>query len=716
MRIGTGTIDGVGGAGADASVYTSSGLAAYNRTGRVWHNGRIRVDESSLTESRYSGARWASLMCHEMGHILGLAHPSSGVQNMSASNGSTYHTLQAGDLAGVRLLYPSGVGNDTRETAIDWGNLTETPTRTGTGNMIGGSDNPTYRKFRLTETRQVDITLSGLSANLNLFLESSTGLQLASSAGSGTGNETISMALAEGTYYINIDVADASSDISSIISAYSLLIAVSATIIIIDPIIDPPDPPTPPTPSATLTFDYEELDVASNHTITWVTNTSGGSGLLLSGDFFADGVARYLVRFRASAGNGSIQLQFNETDTRIGDSDGDNFSMAFRTTGLIRFSSFGDFVTLTPPITDTTETYNWTPSNSAEVVALLAVFEQDDDLSIRFQLPPPPPPPIGPLPSGLAFLGGTLYSIDTAGTLFRHENFNTAGTKSLTTLTNSGTALAGVWESLGVWNGNLYGVVGQQLRQITVVGDTFTVGASLGNLPPAGVQQPSRLLIADTNSNELYELDPDGADSQGDRLRALPSGLTFPVGMTVLNGRLLIADDSGDELYELDPDGADSQGDRLRALPSGLTAPEAMTVLNGRLLIADTTGDELYELDPDGADSQGDRLRALPSGLTAPGGMTVLNGRLLIADDSGDELYELDPDGADSQGDRLRVLPSGLTGPGGMTVLNGRLLIADTSGTAELYELDPDGADSQGEPPARLAQWPDPRPLGDDRF
>ena len=45
-------------------------------------------------------------------------------------------------------------------------------------------------------------------------------------------------------------------------------------------------------------------------------------------------------------------------------------------------------------------------------------------------------------------------------------------------------------------------------------------------------------------------------------------------------GRLLIADTTGDELYELDPDGADSQGDRLRALPSGLTIPQAMTVLN----------------------------------------------------------------------------------------------------------------------------------------
>ena len=149
------------------------------------------------------------------------------------------------------------------------------------------------------------------------------------------------------------------------------------------------------------------------------------------------------------------------------------------------------------------------------------------------------------------------------------------------------------------------------MRQITITGDTFTVGASLGNLPGGGVQQPARLLIGPfDHGDELYELDPDGAFQPRHPPARLAQWADQPTGwMTVLNGRLLIADDHGDELYELDPDGADSQGTRLRALPSGLTIPYGMTVLNGRLLIADTTGDELYELDPDGADSQGDRLR-----------------------------------------------------------------------------------------------------------
>ena len=205
----------------------------------------------------------------------------------------------------------------------------------------------------------------------------------------------------------------------------------------------------------------------------------------------------------------------------------------------------------------------------------------------------------------------------------------------------------------------------------------------------------ARLLIADISGAELWEIDPDGSDTQGTLLRDLPTGLSSPQGMTVLGGRLLITDTTGDELWEIDPDGSDTQGTLLRDLPTGLTSPRGMTVLGARLLITDDDGNELWEIDPDGSNTQGTLLRDLPTGLTSPQGMTVLGGRLLIADISGAELWEIDPDGSNTQGTLLRDLPTGLTNPEAMTVLGGRLLIVDTTGD-ELWEIDPDGSNTQG--------------------
>ena len=210
---------------------------------------------------------------------------------------------------------------------------------------------------------------------------------------------------------------------------------------------------------------------------------------------------------------------------------------------------------------------------------------------------------------------------------------------------------------------------------------------------PAGAAA-TRLFIADSSGDELWEIDPDGADSQGTS-RTLPANLTSPDGMAVFNGRLLVVDNTGDELWELDPDGADLQGLMLRILPANLGSPHGMTVFNGRLLIVDNDGDELWEVDPDGADSQGDNLRDLPSGLGTPRGMTAFNGRLFLIDSGVDELWEVDPDGADTEGEKIRDLPSGLTSGQGMTVFDDRLFVSDLSGD-ELWELDPDGADSQG--------------------
>ena len=140
--------------------------------------------------------------------------------------------------------------------------------------------------------------------------------------------------------------------------------------------------------------------------------------------------------------------------------------------------------------------------------------------------------------------------------------------------------------------------------------------------------------------------------------------------MTVFEGRLLIADHLGRELWEIDPDGSDTEGTILRILPSGLLTPHGMTVFEGRLLIADSSlSDNLWEIDPDGSDTEGTILRDLPSTLTHPTSMTVFEGRLLIVHSTRRELWEIDPDGSDTEGTILRILPSDLLSPGGMTVL-----------------------------------------------
>ena len=204
---------------------------------------------------------------------------------------------------------------------------------------------------------------------------------------------------------------------------------------------------------------------------------------------------------------------------------------------------------------------------------------------------------------------------------------------------------------------------------------------------------PRRLLIVDVGTSRLYEIDPDGADSQGGILRGLsPADISMPRAITNFKGRLLIADDDDpSELFEIDPDGANAQGTSLGLLPSALVSPYGMTNFNGRLLIVNSSGD-LYEIDPDG--DQREQLRDLPSGLASPYSMANFKGRLLIAN-LDEELLEIDPDGADTQGVVLRDLPSGLGTAAGMTNFNGRLLIADDGGD-DLYEIDPDGADSQG--------------------
>ena len=103
----------------------------------------------------------------------------------------------------------------------------------------------------------------------------------------------------------------------------------------------------------------------------------------------------------------------------------------------------------------------------------------------------------------------------------------------------------------------------------------------------------------------------DGSGTQGTS-RTLPAALTRPFGMAVYNERLLIANGSVPDLWEVDPEGDDGEGTKLRNFPSTLHNPQSMTVFNGRLFIVPFAGDRLWELDPDGANTQGTSRILLP--------------------------------------------------------------------------------------------------------
>ena len=83
-----------------------------------------------------------------------------------------------------------------------------------------------------------------------------------------------------------------------------------------------------------------------------------------------------------------------------------------------------------------------------------------------------------------------------------------------------------------------------------------------------------RLFIATDASNLTLSMRSiqTASDSQGTRKSSRVATRADLTGfaMTVYSGRLLIADtDSGDELFEIDPDGGDAQGTRLRGAPIG---------------------------------------------------------------------------------------------------------------------------------------------------
>ena len=95
------------------------------------------------------------------------------------------------------------VANDNSIAAArDLGALSSTPTTVR--DFVGGSDTQDYFRFTLSQSRNVSLRLSGLSADADLQLLDAQGRVVASSIRGGTLSEDINLTLSAGTYFVRV--------------------------------------------------------------------------------------------------------------------------------------------------------------------------------------------------------------------------------------------------------------------------------------------------------------------------------------------------------------------------------------------------------------------------------------------------------------------------------------------------------------------------------
>ena len=94
----------------------------------------------------------------------------------------------------------------TRETAHDLGDLTSLASaRTFTDTVNRDTNRDEHVRFTLSDRRTMRFELSNLSADADLYLESSTGAELARSRSAGTADDAIEHTLGAGTYYVRVN-------------------------------------------------------------------------------------------------------------------------------------------------------------------------------------------------------------------------------------------------------------------------------------------------------------------------------------------------------------------------------------------------------------------------------------------------------------------------------------------------------------------------------
>jgi trimeric autotransporter adhesin len=158
-------------------------------------------------------------------------YPYSGSTNYTLSLAAT--TIVPPISTPIPTPIPTPIGDDTLATAR-LVNLSTTPLVFN--DAIGNGDSNDYYRFTLTDSRNIQFNLSGMTADGDMQLLNSAGTVISYPGVNGSGNETIGQQLTAGTYYLRVFPYSGS-------TSYSLSLAATSIV-----------PPTPiPTPTPTPT-------------------------------------------------------------------------------------------------------------------------------------------------------------------------------------------------------------------------------------------------------------------------------------------------------------------------------------------------------------------------------------------------------------------------------------------------------------------------------
>lgn len=193
---------------SSAIVYTDSVTATDTRDYY-----KITLDSSKILDLSLSGlSNNANIyLTDSRGRTLSAStNPGSADENMTvALSAGTYYVL-VGRISGNTTYSLSITTSDpiadnagnTRNQAANLGTLSATAvTKT---DYVGGTDTNDYYQFTVSGLSTVSLNLSGLAGNADLQLINSSGTVIAQSSNANNADESISMILTSGTYYVRV--------------------------------------------------------------------------------------------------------------------------------------------------------------------------------------------------------------------------------------------------------------------------------------------------------------------------------------------------------------------------------------------------------------------------------------------------------------------------------------------------------------------------------